>query len=94
MARTIWFSCRNFQFSDVNGKYPGFLAIPMEDKISNHLSNWKQCRNKILGMKQNPLLRNVRVRLGMQALTELLCRCSNNEEWRELTEERREKNGR
>ena len=45
-------------------------------------------------MKQNPLLRNVRVRLGMQALTELLCRCSNNEEWRELTEERREKNGR
>ena len=45
-------------------------------------------------MQQNPLLRHVRVRLGMQALIELLCRCSNNEEWRELTEERQEKNGR
>ena len=42
----------------------------------------------------NPLLRHVGVRLGMQASIELLCRCSNNEEWRELTEERREKKGR
>ena len=30
-------SSRHFRFSAVNGKYPGFLAIPVEDEISNHL---------------------------------------------------------